>query len=215
LLWVAITGLLLVLLSMTVTGIGVYREFSSTILPLLNRPCAEPDNQCLAGAVLRAMSKQPPLPTSAQNALAIAQCLVLATILVGIFARLWNDDSPHRPAELAASVAAMTAWLLLFSPVSWDHYYVYTCGLWGWLIFEAGQTGFRRILIICIALVWPIDTAGMAGLHGNLPWPLNEHLQFGLLLMMVVALLRLFAKDRTGERKGDRMDERRDGGIVS
>lgn len=93
------------------------------------------------------------------------------------------------PSACMAAAASLILPLLLFGPIAWEHYYVYLCPLWGWLVWEAGLSRWSAIAAWgAIALTWaPLAIA---------PWlklrePLLSHMLAGGIVMLGLALRRL------------------------
>ena len=64
----------------------------------------------------------------------IAQWSIFAILLGLIFCRR-RALRNNRPLHFA-SIAALVAWMMLFSPICWNHYIVYLFPFWGWLAWE-------------------------------------------------------------------------------
>jgi hypothetical protein len=90
-----------------------------------------------------------------------------------------------------AAAAALLVWLLLFSPICWEHYFTYLCPFWGWLLWEAGISARRRVAAwLAIGLSW-LPWAVLPNLI--LPEPLTSHMLMSLLLILALAIRRLVA----------------------
>jgi hypothetical protein len=74
--------------------------------------------------------------------------------------------------------------MLIFSPLVWNKYHLFLFPFWGWLAWEARQTNWRAALVIfAIAMEW--------GSWPNLPEPLNSHMLWGIVTIVVMAVARI------------------------
>ena len=88
------------------------------------------DNQGLYGLLLRISGRGATLPHAVEIAFRAAQIVALIALLILIF-RQRRALSQNRAALFAAS-AAIVSWLLIFSPIFWEHYLAYLAPFWGW-----------------------------------------------------------------------------------
>jgi len=187
--WSAVLGVGFLALSLAVAGRSTFHEFFFTVGPTLGGSATNPGNKSLQGALLRTVGHAP-LPLSIMLPFRAAQIATLAAILFAIFRR---PDRLHLPPYLFAAALALIAWLLIFSPLCWEHYFVYFCPLWGWLCWEGTLGPVRRITsVTAIACHWlPLPALpGLPWFHA--PEPLNSYMLIGLILMLGLALLRLY-----------------------
>ena len=145
-------------------------------------------NKSLQGFLLRATGMTP-LPPAIQYGCRALQVLSLGGLLWLIF-RLpyasWRD-----PGRVFAASAALIGWMLVFSPLCWEHYFCYLCPFWGWLVWESSQGPARRIA------AWATIAAQWVPLPANhwlrVPEPINSYMLWGSLLMCALAAARLMA----------------------
>jgi hypothetical protein len=187
----AAASLLLVGASLAITwgvcGNGPFYQFIHDIMPRLGRAYEDSPNQSLVGFLMRVRG-QVPLAGGLSAAAAFAACAALLGIMVLLF-RIRPSTYDANPVLILAGAAALIAWLLIFSPLVWNKYFVFLCPLWGWLGWEATQG--RRRLILTVAII--------ACIYG--PWhmlgsewsePLNSHMLWGTMLVLVLAAWRLW-----------------------
>lgn len=189
--WIALTrafllGIATLGISIIVMGTAVFHEFVHVIAPTLGRCTTLISNQSIEAFVLHAMRLAE--PTHAVTiGLRIAEITSLAAILALIFLR----PKSHwlYPPNLFAAAMALILWMLLFSPIYWEHYTAYEAPLWGWLIWEATQGSVRRWIGI---LMLPLVTIPTPLLE---QWHVSEflipHYFWASLLMFCIAIWRL------------------------
>ena len=99
-------------------------------------------------------------------------------------------DIPHR---VFAAAAALVAWLLLFSPIFWEHYHAYLVPFWGWLAYEATRSRVRAgLAILVVVMAYLPSSILVSQLHlPRLPEPLFSHLMWSTVLMFGMAVERL------------------------
>src|SRR6185503_7468727 len=105
--------------------------------------------------------------------------LILALVLLRP-RKYW--DTPHR---VFAAAAALVAWLLLFSPIFWEHYHAYLAPLWGWVAFEATRSRAKMFVAIAVILL---------AMYPRVPAPLLNHLMWSTVLLLGLALARLMER---------------------
>ena len=150
LIWTALLTVAWTGATLLVMGIGPFREYFSAIVPTLGRPHDYADNVSLAGVMLRLLNRQPPLPAAVTVLTAIFQF----GIFIGILLLLWAQDSAMTIDSIAAATAALVAWLLFFSPITWTHYLVYLYPIWGWMIWNGRRSKLHSIVtIVAIGIV--------------------------------------------------------------
>jgi hypothetical protein len=160
-----------------------YRTFINQIVPTLSRTRLLGENQALYPTILR-MTNRETMPPELAMVLRCIEFACLALILVIIFAapqRYWR----HPPNVFCAALA-LIAWLLVFSPITWEHYFSYLAPFWGWMVYQAGRSKSRAIVTIAaIALSYVPITL----IHGiRLPEPIFSHLFWSMLLTLLLAL---------------------------
>jgi hypothetical protein len=85
---------------------------------------------------------------------------------------------------------------LVFSPIAWEHWPIFLCPLWGWLLWEARAPGARRVLAwISLALMYfpagIIQVNGIANYPIFFPEPFNSSQLIGVMIFMGIAFWRL------------------------
>jgi hypothetical protein len=134
----------------------------------------------------------------------MAQALTLLLVLALIFsrwrsgARVWQE---HPPLVFAAA-SALVCWMLVFSPIFWEHYHPYVAPFWGWVAFEATRSRARLVVAVLIGLLSYAPTSIILNqLHlRQLPEPLSSHLLWSTVLMMGLAVVRLARAEVSHER---------------
>lgn len=183
--WLGVWTVVGAAVSLLVIGTGPFIVFFREISPLLGRSHGWAGNQSISALVIRATGREP-LPAGMAVAVTILQCIVLAWLLVVILRRkveFWRN-----PAHVLAAAAALLCWMLIFSPIFWDHYHAYLMPLWGWLAWEATQSRRRAIVAIAaIALAW----CPVAAKLPRLPEPLLSHMLISAVLIFSLAVVRL------------------------
>ena len=186
----AILGLLL-LLTYRMAGRATFDEYLTRIAPTLGSSTDMAANKSLQGFLLRVTGVSP-LPPALRYACRTLQGVSLAGLLWLIF-RLpyaaWRE-----PPRVFAASAALIGWMLIFSPLCWEHYFSYLCPLWGWLVWEASQGPWRRIAAwATIATQWvPLPVNPWL----RVPEPINSYMLWGLVVMCALAAVRLMAPTR-------------------
>jgi hypothetical protein len=173
---------------------GPYAVFFRDIAPTLARTGSVTENQALYPALMRMLGvERPPLPRPVGIAFHVAQVGTLLAILalIAIKRREYWDE----PARVFAAALALVAWLLVFSPICWEHYHAYLAPFWGWLIFEGTRSRARMIVaVLAIALSY-LPTSlllhQIAGGRYRLPEPLFSHLLCAAVLMLGISIYSL------------------------
>jgi len=169
--------------SVLVTGITPYRQFFGEIAPTLSLPQPWRGNQSLAGFVLRIQGGDTLSPTAATT-LAAARYTTLMMILLLI----WPNGRTELAWVMPASLLMLT-WLLVFSPLCWEHYFVYLIPWWGWMCARATVCRSSRLLTYgAIGLSW-LPLAVVPGVQVFEPF--TSHMLLSLLCGGAVAVLAL------------------------
>lgn len=174
-------------IGIAISGWGVYHEFIHVIAPTLSRSNALTGNQSLPGFMLRVVH-QDILPAHVRLMLSIAQAVVFVILMILLFRRpatFWR-----RPIHLFAAASALTLWMMIFSPTSWEHYTAYAAPFYGWLIWEATRGPVRRIIAILVIAAEYVPTP-IIPLFAHLPEPIASHMLWGLCVMLLLAIWRL------------------------
>lgn len=158
-------------------------EFIHRIAPTLTRSSTNPANQTLQGMLLRLYG----VSVLSQTQMVIFQILRFGVLLALLSLILFK--APSAMTTIAAS-AALVAWMIIFGPVAWEHYYVYFCPFWGWLAWEIMQATWRRYAAIAVLSAhwfpWPMIRGPIASRE-----PIASVMFFGAVLILVMAVSRL------------------------
>jgi hypothetical protein len=193
LLWLSFFGLLLLFASISIIGPKPFAEFTQVITPTLSRPSWFYGNQSLPGMLSRIFGR--PFPHFVMFLLNEARFFTLS----GVFYLLFRLR-PHfwqNPVHVFAATGLLLSWLLIFSPIAWEHWPIFFCPIWGWLIWEAREPGYRRVLALSsLALMYLpagiIQVGGIATFPIVLPEPFNSSQLFGVILLFFLASWRLY-----------------------
>lgn len=177
-----------------VTGLGPWRTFAGEIWPALQRVSSIKENQSLGGTVLR-WTGQPMLDGVAGAAVSGARWLALALVLALLFRA--RRAMQRRGDALLAGVAAMVCWLLVFSPVYWEHYTMYLVPLWGWWLWTARRSALR--LAAAAVVLAPMWFPPLLLSRAPLPAPLDSALLGSAAAMLAVACVALRSAARSVE----------------
>lgn len=185
-------GLLLLVVTWVAAGTAPFVEFFTKISPTLSRPSAYLGNQSLPGLLARVFGR--PLDPPVVWSLNAARFLTLGAILSLIFAQ--RRDAWLKPINVVAAAALLMSWLLIFSPIAWEHWPIFLCPVWGWLLWEARDPGLRGgVAIGSLALMY--FPAGILQVRGFLtyqltfPEPFNSWQLWGVSLLFGLAAWRL------------------------
>src|SRR5205814_7555025 len=126
------------------------------------------------------------MPRGVEIAFRIVQSCLLAVIVAMILLkprRFWLE-----PPHVFAAALALVAWLIIFSPIFWEHYHAYLAPFWGWLFYEATRSRMKMILaILAIGLAYLPSTVLLHQLHRpQLPEPLASHLLWSAVIMLAL-----------------------------
>ncbi|HEV2296091.1 MAG TPA: glycosyltransferase family 87 protein [Tepidisphaeraceae bacterium] len=190
----AALGIGVTLLTLAVTGPAPFAEYFTEIAPRLNRSHPWDGNQSLQAFLLRSTSQQP-LSQTVMLTVRVAQYATLCGLLALLVSRrlLLRDSLPHQ----FAAAAALVAWMLIFSPIAWYHYYPYLFPFWGWLAWEAqrGRVRTAAVVLIVLLAIWP----WCASPRLNLPEPFNSHLLWSTVLLLGLAVRSLASSQSASE----------------
>jgi hypothetical protein len=190
--WTAALGAAMLILSLVIMGTQPYRTFANDIAPTLKRTSI-PANQALYRFLLVSLgeTREDAMPRGGEIAFRTIQFGLLAAMLFFIFKR----PSSHwqEPRNVFAAALALTAWLIIFSPIFWEHYHAYLAPFWGWLIYQAMQSRLKMLVVVAaIALAYVPSALVLQKLHlPELPEPLFSHLLWSALLMYAMAMYEL------------------------
>ena len=186
--WSAVFGSLLGAASFSVMTAEPFKTYQREIAPTLTRTHDFATNQSIPAFLGRVLHQKDLSRRIRWTVLAI-EAITLAALLWLLLRKppaYWEE-----PAHVFAAAMALLTFMLIFSPVFWEHYPVYLCPLWGWLVYEGRRSwGFTIGAVIAIGLTYVPWTALM-----DLREPLNTHILPSALLMMGLAVWRLCESD--------------------
>ncbi len=162
--------------TLAIEGPGPFAVFAQRIAPTLGRSHEYHSNQSVEAFLWRVLR----VPGLGGIWLAAFTTVRLA-LIGGILALLWRRRREIRQSASIACAAmlALVGWMLLFSPMCWDHYAIYLFPLCGWLAWEAGRS--RTVLVVAtlsLGLMWMPYTGFARHIVGE---PLASHVMWGLL----------------------------------
>jgi hypothetical protein len=180
--WETAITLAIVAISYVMMGRTPFDTFAHEIAPTLGRTSTVPENSGIYIFLMRIrhIDDDALLPHSWLMGFRAAEMVSLLVILALVLLhprRFW--ELPHR---VFAGAVALMAWLLLFSPIFWEHYHAYLAPFWGWLGYEATRTRTRAIVAGSVIVL---------GLFPRVPFPLLNHLMWSTLIMLAFAIVRL------------------------
>jgi hypothetical protein len=179
---------------------GPYSVFFRDIAPTLARTGSVTENQALYPALMRMLGvERPPLPRPVVIGFRVAQFGTLLAILALIGTK--RRDHWNAPAHVFAAALALVSWLLVFSPICWEHYHAYLAPFWGWLIYE-GTKSRARMTVATLAIAMSYLPTSLllhqvAGGRYRLPEPLFSHLLCAAVLMLGMSVFSLCASRAT------------------
>ena len=189
--WIGMLGLGSLGLTYLVAGAAPFREFYQVIMPTLDRPSAYRGNQSLAGMLIRLFGR--PMPERIAALLAAARFSSLMVILTLLAAA--PRAKLKAPSVLLAGAGLLLGWLLIFSPIAWEHWPIFICPLWGWLLWEMRRAGFPKLLAASsfVLMYFPagiLQVPGFAAYSILLPEPFNSSQLVGVVLFTILAFWR-------------------------
>jgi len=181
----------LLLLSYQMAGRATFVEYFTRIAPTFGLSSDMVSNKSLQGFLLRATGAAT-LPPAIRYAYRALEAASLAGLLWLIFRQPYA--SWHSPPRVFAASAALIGWMLIFSPLCWEHYFSYLCPFWGWLIWEASQGPWKRFAALTAIVTQWVPLPILLWLH--VPEPINSYMLWGLFVMCGLAVARLIAQPR-------------------
>jgi hypothetical protein len=136
--------------ALAIMGSQPFKTFFETIAPTLGRSHEQIGNQSLQGLLLR-LTETTVLPDAVAFAFFGCKWTVFVFILGWIVRR--RNDLKKSPELVCASAMARLGWGLVFAPLFWEHYLVYLCPLWGWLIYQATRRHSAAVLAATATVV--------------------------------------------------------------
>ena len=190
--YLSVFGLLAVAMTVAFAGLAPFVEFYQTILPTLSRPSMFRGNQSLPGFLARVFGRPlTPVISIALNFARLFSLLMILWVMFKISPRQWR-----RPVNVLAGAGLLVSWLLVFSPIAWEHWPIFLCPVWGWLLWEVSQPGWRRVAALASLTLMCLPSGifhvkGFASYRFSLPEPLNSSQLIGVILVLVLAYGRL------------------------
>ena len=190
--WIAALSAAIVLVTWAVTGSGPFEVFLYEIAPTFSHSSPWQGNQGISGSVLRFTGRES-LDTMETATVRLVGVAILAFLFVVIFRR--SKLSIHNATWLPPSACSLVAWFLIFSPISWDHYHLYLCPFWGWLVREAEKSTRWRIPILAALASSASSLAVFPGVQ--LPEPLLSHMLWSSIFFLAYSAYRLISMEAT------------------
>jgi cytochrome c oxidase subunit IV len=170
---------------------GPFKVYFRDISPTLTRTHGIPTNQSIFAFLTHVeqqignLGSNEPLQKVLQWALLAAEAITLAILLWLIFRKpvaAWDD-----PATVYAGIMTTLCVMLIFAPVFWEHYAMYLCPLWGWMLWEGWRSKAKL----------PLAILGIASMY--VPWtylldlnePANSHILFGTFALLAMGIWSL------------------------
>jgi hypothetical protein len=193
--WMAGLIVLGVMVCWQMAGAPTFHEFFANIAPSLGRSSINPGNKSLQGFLLR-FTGVAPLGHKTSLILQCVQALFLAAILWALLRPRGIARQAYwsQPPRIFAAAAALLAWLLIFSPLCWEHYFMYLVPLWGWLCWEATLSRPRCIAVILSLAAFWVPLPKLNWLTVAEPW--NSYMLGGLFVVLILALMRLYTPQK-------------------
>ncbi|HEX3357006.1 MAG TPA: glycosyltransferase family 87 protein [Tepidisphaeraceae bacterium] len=198
--WEIALMIAILIIAFLVMGAAPFQTFLHEIAPTLGRTSTIAENSAIYAFILRlkGLEDDSTLSQACKTGFHLLELGSLLLILALVLLRpqkFWN-----RPNRIFAAATALVAWLLLFSPIFWEHYHAYLAPFWGWLAFEATRSRARMIVaILIVALAYLPTSILLSHLHfAQLPEPLFSHLMWSTVIMFLFAIDRL-ARDRAND----------------
>ncbi len=191
-LWLGALGLGVVFLTVGLAGIEPFIEFKEVILPTLSRPSAYDGNQSLSGLLARTLGR--PLPKVVSIWLNVMRLITMVAML-GLLFRV-PKASWRAPVLIMAATAMWVSWLFMFSPISWEHWPIFLCPVWGWLLWEGmALSRWRYVSFLSLGLMYfpagIFQVEGFVKLPIRVLEPFNSFQLVGVILVWVLANRRL------------------------
>lgn len=190
--WAVALGAAVVAITFLVAGKSPFLEFQHSIMPTLSRPSLFRGNQSLSGLLARVYGRPFPYRVALIfSAIRISSLAGILTLMATLPKKDWQS-----PANILAGAGLLLSWLLVFSPISWEHWPIFLCPMWGWLVWEGRHSGIRRVLAYSsLALMYfpagIFQVRGIAAFPLYLPEPWNSFQLAGVMLFFGLAFWRL------------------------
>jgi len=196
--WSVALGVATLGVSLFVMGVEPYRVFARDIAPTLGRTSLIGENQALYRFLLdiQGAPHEDAMPHVLEIGFRILEIGLLLAILTLI---LLPRTSPGAVAPMIFPAAlALVAWMLIFSPIFWEHYHAYLAPFWGWLIYEGSKSRGKAIAAsFAIALAYlPSSLIAQQAHLPRLPEPFFSHLLWSTVIMLGMSVCALWRVDR-------------------
>jgi len=94
---------------------------------------------------------------------------------------------------LLPASCTLVCWFVIFSPIAWEHYQLYLCPFWGWLIHGAEQSVRWRITIVA-AIASSASSLALLPVIA-LPEPLLSHMLWSGIVFLTYSAYQLVRQD--------------------
>ena len=190
--WLAVFNVFAAGATLAVMGSGPFDVFMRDLFPTFSRPHSWQGNQSLSGFLMQ---------IGGRETLGFAGTLVIRS--VGFAVLLWLVWAIHRRSKadpdetrwLLPASCALISWFIVFSPIAWEHYQLYLCPFWGWLIYEAEKPTRWRIPILAALASSASSLAVVPGIQ--LPEPLLSHMLWSSIFFLSYSAYRLISPEGT------------------
>ena len=180
--------------TLAVMGTTPFRVFLNTIAPTLGRCTMTSTNDSLCAFFIRISHSQTEggLPVSLHLLFRGLQGVSLLVVLIILIRR--RHDIRGDASRGFASIVVLIAWMLVFSPILWEHYHAYLGPFWGWLGAWSRRSIQSRIMAgVTLAMIYiPTRTPLLsASIRRLMPEPLASHVLWGTVLFFAIAIAEL------------------------
>jgi hypothetical protein len=145
-------------------------------------------NQSIHGFLLRALDREL-LSPGTLSALKIAGVGALALLAALVWLR--RNAVQRDPRRMVAAFGAFTIVVMIFSPISWEHYHLYLVPVWAWLVVETLSSPRLAVLVVpAVAASWaPVCIFDSGQWVMSEPW--ISHMLWASLVFLVLAVVRI------------------------
>src|SRR5204862_7341012 len=133
---------------------------------------------------VQGLTREDAMPRPAEIAFRVTQFATLGLMLALIATK--PPEHWESPAHVFAAALALVAWLLIFSPIFWEHYHAYLAPFWGWLVYEGSKSRGKQIAAVAaIVLAYFPSSLIAQQMHlPRLPEPVFSHLLWSAVIML-------------------------------
>ena len=174
--------------TLAVIGSGPFEIFIRDLLPTFSRPNPWRGNQSISGFLMRVQG----IEVFGFSEAAVIRAMAAAVLawLVWIIYRRGMTDSVR---WLLPASCTLVCWFVIFSPIAWEHYQLYLCPFWGWLIHGAEQSVRWRITIVA-AIASSASSLALLPVIA-LPEPLLSHMLWSGIVFLTYSAYQLVRQD--------------------